>query len=351
MPTHHRRARHGFTLVELLVTIGIIGMLMSLLVVGVRQAMLRARVASTVVEISKLASSVQAFKERYGAYPLCMGDKTASATGSISGRQQRFVTSVRKAFPRYVPANPAYSTINTFIQSNYKYKNKTQQLMSLSLDTLDPSESLVFWLGGFPTPVDTASGLPRSSRKLFGFHTDPTAPFRVDTSSSSVVAQRTTSLFDFDDGRLQDSDNDGWLEYVPSLLNSVDSSAPYVYFDAQTYTQGSPSIGQATSANYLGYSSTVYPDWGVAVPWAGTVSSTAPISWINPNTFQIISSGADGSYSSSNELSQSSPRVPVYPAAQEYRYGSATTATALDSYEQDNLTNFADGTVSDAAGS
>ncbi|HWA97989.1 MAG TPA: prepilin-type N-terminal cleavage/methylation domain-containing protein [Pirellulales bacterium] len=84
-PKNARRAYgRGFTLVEVLVVVAIIGMLMSLLVVGVRKAMSTAVQKATLVDISKLATAIEGVKARVGKYPPCMGAITSSATKNTS---------------------------------------------------------------------------------------------------------------------------------------------------------------------------------------------------------------------------------------------------------------------------
>lgn len=268
---------------------------------------------------------------------------------------------LRNAFKRFDPGS--YSELKTAIASNYNYKNASGSLISLDLDTLDSAEALVFWLGGMPTPY--ANGSQVAPRRLFGLHANPRHPFQVDAAIENVSATlyRTSpgKYFDFDDARLTDYDNDGWLEYVPLLDVASDRPAPYVYFDGSLYAQGDWGRGTAPSSTqgippYKGYPSNtssnygeLLAEWGLAVPYATFVDSkiaTAPIKWANPNSFQIICAGIDGQYGAAGV---GAVRLPVFPSAATFRGNGFATVGTYDEEELDNLTNFAERAIGSVA--
>jgi hypothetical protein len=210
----------------------------------------------------------------------------------------------------------------------YSYWNtQYNQKRYLDIDTIDNAEAMVFWLGGFPTPVN-GSGQPMASRKLIGFNSDPTNPFSLDMTSSTVtnptafLQNRTTPLYQFDESRLVDADSDGFWEYVPNFSGSSDSPSaipPYVYFDASLYsswtTLGSccvlsyPGNGKnppvRDSPQFMNPQLIASPgdaggNWGVAMPVASSVTSplnNGIITWKNPTSYQIICAGQDLHYS------------------------------------------------------
>jgi prepilin-type N-terminal cleavage/methylation domain-containing protein len=65
-----RRPRSGFTLIEMLVVIVILGILMSLAIVGVTSALKSARVSKTEAMIEGLVSACEQYKSRgWADYP------------------------------------------------------------------------------------------------------------------------------------------------------------------------------------------------------------------------------------------------------------------------------------------
>jgi type II secretory pathway pseudopilin PulG len=349
-------------MVELLVTIAIIAMLMGLLITGVRKAMTSAKQSGQVFEIAKLGTSIEAVKAKSGAYPPCMGALTNGlVTGTMIDRGQRFDRYVRKAFPRCIVT---YDDLKASMGTAggpyaYTYQSSNGARGSLSIQTLDQAEAIVFWLAGFPTPY--VNGQPISSRKTIGFNSDPTNPFKLDTSSTtggtSNIVGRSSPLFDFEEDRLEDFDGDGWLEYSP-----VDDSPPYVYFDAALYMGKArttdaipyfmyPSFG--TNAPNTSTTQTAYANmrqmWGTVGPYAAAnLQGTAAMQWMNPNTFQIISPGLDGQYGPSSMAT--SNRIAIPPTGAVYLGGMPGASTTLGIEETDNLANFTDGTIGDVIG-
>ncbi len=347
-----RSRRAAFTMVELLVAIAIIAMLMGLLITGIRKAMVSAKQSGMVFEISRLATSMEGVKSKSGSYPPCMGALTSGqVTGSMVDRGTRFDRYLRKAYPRCLVNYDALKASMGTIPYAYTYQTPTGSPGTLSIQTLDQAEAIVFWLGGFPTPF--VNGQPVSSRKIIGFHSDPTNPFKLD----STLTARTPPLYDFDDDRLEDHDGDGWLEYCP-----IDDGPPYVYYDASLYTGKSrttdplpyfmypsfvtnaPNTGIATS-----YYTNLRQTWGVVGPYAAAnMQSGASMQWLNPNTFQIIAPGLDGQYGPSSLSTVN--RITIPSTGVVYSGGMPGSSTSLSTEETDNLANFTDGTIGDAIG-
>ncbi|MGA1265714.1 MAG: type II secretion system protein [Phycisphaerales bacterium] len=78
-----REARAGFTLVELLVVIGIIAVLAGLLIVGVGAATRRAQAANTRFLMSSMVQAMAQFKADHGYYPPVLGDPRTLQGGTL----------------------------------------------------------------------------------------------------------------------------------------------------------------------------------------------------------------------------------------------------------------------------
>jgi prepilin-type N-terminal cleavage/methylation domain-containing protein len=376
----YRNGRRGFTLVELLVTITIIASLMGLTSVAIYKVMKRAKQTVWQVEIDQLAQAITGYKEKHIGYPPCMGVMPGLAGAP---REKLFDRHLKQAFPS---SSFTYTTASGAITNTYHYNYVAGgTVYTLSLGTLDAAESMVFWLGGLPTPVNTANNnAPLAANKLFGFNRDATNPFKIDAGSYTLTADamrfRTFSTsFQFDQTRLVDNDQDGWLEYIPTKPAIGDVTAPYVYFDSNSYgnlTTGSavtlfPKYPNPATAGANDPALTLLGRWGAAVPLALTLGSNAagvmPIQWANPNGVQIICAGADGQYAGNGSVSLTVVRVPTFPnqanvlrmASQQAYEVYATSGGPFTSpptfpnpnftdWELDNQTNLSGKTLEDA---
>ena len=391
------RPRSAFTLVELLVVIAILGVLAGLSTTVVYKALRTAKEAAITAEMSQLESAFKAYKEQYGQYPPNMGD-AAMYNSNTTVRQWRFNMHMRKFAPRsplsYGGGGANGTSLHEYLLANtgnsYNYMVSVNgSVQKLDISTLDPAEALVFWLGGFPAPC-SSNGQPLCSTKLIGFHANPLNPFMLDPynvkSPLTFMQSRKAKLFDFDETRLVDNDQDGWLEYVPSGISApMGGTPPYVYFDAGGYTypwlsqqiapfggypaaitgctnSGNSSMMQNLSGGSSGSSSSgggggasgssgggsssgaAGSGWGLAMPYASVFSqgTLVPAVWINPMGVQIVCSGLDGQYSQSATL-----RIPTYPSGVTYTGSGYSTASFYDPGELDNLTNFSPGELND----
>jgi hypothetical protein len=299
-------------------------------------------------EIDQLHNSIQAYKEKYLVYPPCMGESDPDA------RKRQFMTHLQKVYPSsgYGVQVADFDNLNNYIRQNYKVEagGSGGPIVALDLNSLDPAEALVFWLGGFPTPVATGTGGngPIAPSRLFGFNKDWDSPIKRSLAQEATdpLATRTTARFDFRQERMVDNDEDGWWEYVPSPATTGAAVAPFVYFDSATYRRSSE------TPNLLG--TVLYPKdpklaalFGTAVPFAESYNPADAGSpkWSHPDSFQIICGGLDGNLSAPS----TGPRVEIFPLAASHAGGlpPAGSDIELDDEERDNVTNLARGTLGD----
>jgi prepilin-type N-terminal cleavage/methylation domain-containing protein len=350
------RKRGGFTLVELLVVIAIIGTLMTLTTAAVWRAIQKAKEAKISVEIDHLSQAVQAYKERQVAFPPSLSNAV------VTDRQLAFMRHVQVAFPNCVYGTAAgnFGTLtNSVALTNsgywaYNYLTPSGSTAALNLYTLDQAESLVFWLAGFPTPINISTKMPVAGRKMFGFHRDSDNPFKRDPTNVEGLEPlrfRTDPTFQFDPLRLVDNDGDGWPEYVPVTPSTGSPTAPYVYFDADAYTDSTSQkiikhlcYPRITDTNTSTMAAQLASQWGVAAPMAlfFDPSGANPTRWAKDTSFQIICAGLDGIYSTPATDLTKGQRIPVYPSGQVYDANSGfTTQTYYSNFDLDNLTNIA----------
>ena len=86
------RQPNAFTLVELLVVIGVIAMLVGLLIVGINAAQKRAQKMNTQFLLSSISQALSRFKSDHGYYPPVLGDPTELTAPPQPGNQLGWLT-------------------------------------------------------------------------------------------------------------------------------------------------------------------------------------------------------------------------------------------------------------------
>jgi prepilin-type N-terminal cleavage/methylation domain-containing protein len=295
MRTNQQAQQAGFTLVEMLVVIVIIGILAAFLIPAVTGAWNKAIDGRIAIEVANIQRAVEAYKENHGDYP--------PNTNDLALIRRHMKT----AFPK-IDNSELISVAD--LLANY----------------LDPAEAIPFWLGGF------------SSNKKFPF-TGPGGPLVFYNGNFYANPERNTGLHEFDEARLTldksitvldpgpppiqaqlstDGDTDSFPVYI-----AYGSKLPLVYFDARSYG----------SAFYAPNPSMT----GAAKPYLSDRDKpTSPLGkeWVNKDSFQIISAGRDNHYGSAAILGPPpDPSLhPIYPSGVRY---------ILE--DNDNIASFSEG--------
>jgi len=253
-----RRQAAGFTLVELIVVIGIISLLIGLLLAAISKARDAGPRVQTRADISNLSVAIESFKTTYQVnyIPTCLvmsSDYTADpASVALQDSRQYFARVWPKAIVNGKTSWPAPKT------------------------TLDGNMVLVLFLGGTPPARQ-------------GVLNSPSNPFQVPADGSVAKGP----FFDFKPERVnaagQYLDPYGNPYYYFSSVNGND----YDYFGKRYYDlapDNSPNLDSCKVPGMNregGFGSAVFNT--AVAPFRGIDGK-----YINPNGYQIISMGKDG---------------------------------------------------------
>jgi prepilin-type N-terminal cleavage/methylation domain-containing protein len=305
----------GFTLVEILVVIAIIGMLVGLLVPAINAARATARRTVIKADMAQLVLAIERFRTSIGGgqYP---------PDGTSTPDLQQFCTA---AWPR----------VYWIATGKSNYNATPPQVL---YPTVTPDTALCFWLGGAQDSSGTTSSGASTTVRFTGFSANPTNPF--DNSPSRV---QPSFEFPTDTTRLVESTTASGVSngsttvywnlyyYYPPNNKATSANQPYVYFKPVVVTPGqapqytSTPIQPGSSANSSGNTTLPYKD-------STTSTTAAQMTFVNPQMYQLLCPGLDGKYGNYGLGSGNVPNYPQYPAGGNY-----DATSGID--DQTNFTN------------
>lgn len=199
--TNHKKpiTKSGFTLIELMMVVGIIAILLAILVPAVQSAISNARNREVASEITGLETAVAAFKAQYGVNP--PSSITLYEQGGAWSPESRKI--IRRIFGL------------GFDFSKDRDINGNGTPGEATPIELTGDECLVFFLGGVP---DNSGAAPT----VLGFSHSKTDPF------SRGGSNRIKAFGDFAADRLIDTDMDGMPSYFDKF--NAQGGNPIIFF-------------------------------------------------------------------------------------------------------------------------
>jgi type II secretory pathway pseudopilin PulG len=265
-----------------MIVIAIIGVLVSLVSVGVMKALEKGRSVAARTEISQLEAAIAAAKQNFGNV-----DNLPSVIELYSNGPN-----FKNAAELTVAGVPTYpntrDTFNFFTKVFGKNWHTTTQIQWLGTTintnsyatqpkTLYGIEALVFLLGGYAD----GSG---SSPNFLGFSSNPLNPMDVTNTKYKLKGP----FYEFDKTRIKAGTN------FYTLVNGWEGL--YAYFSSSDYKKYFDSNNSAFSQPLKPYVSKYVPPSLLSTPTAYTNSGhiqNGAFTFINNKSFQLVSSGMD----------------------------------------------------------
>ena len=287
-------AKAGFTLVELLVVITIIGLLVAIAIPTIRGVMVNVSTTTMKMEVESLVDAIERYQQTYGDYP---PDFSSEA---VVDRHYR------KLFPRIDPDE--LTLIKSFTGTGSSGANP------YNATRIDRAEALVLTLGGYSDDIQRPLTGPGGPLEFRGYVDNN----RTNMANYQINPDRTNALMEFQTKRLtmESTGTGANIRYVSTDENgtgndlfptylAIEDGAPFVYFDSRTYGYFAPFPG-----DFNGWANANNSDLGAVRPYASVdqIANTtgsnysslqnAIAAWkfMNANTYQVIAPGPSGAF-------------------------------------------------------
>ena len=385
--------RRGFTLVEILVVIAIIGILMAVLIPAINAARISVLTGSLKAECSAFENSIEAYRLKYGDYPPDFSDMR------LAERHYR------RIFPEILESELTLLKRLTDDIADNDAANLTTTGNHVPC-LLDRAEALVWAVGGFSSDAQrpfTGSGGPLSLMQG-GVNGNPSnyqynvardnALMDLEANSLSLVSAESAAISYAN--RTESSDEDNLSGSGTNVIHSrrdvfpvyrdSEDEAPFVYFDSRTYTTSGINMQIMDGSTDFNIYATVLEDEadGVRPIYSDQINSNLTIpstsgetyadqsdatailqafQFINANTFQVLGSGIDGRYGSLVSTSDGNaywqyptgsllvmnttfdePADLVDTVVSNYN---SSSRGGIETFEKDNVANFSDRSFAD----
>ncbi len=325
-PLGGKATRRGFTLVEMLVVIAIIGILAALITAAAANALWAAKQTKIKSEVDILAGAIEKFKQQYGSYPptnlMC---PQVSGTNTANPQLLAFVS---RAFQRYAVTSNASSLGNQIYQDLH--------FAGVDTTVLDPQVALVFWLSGFgPDPTDpfNRNNLAVTRTPFFTFDQTrlvlaETNPSMGTTAGNAGAVSVTGTMCPLGTAAGTAPSVWNYAAATPTygigqlVYNAPYGNAAYCYFDYQSYgtlyNTSTGSLGIPATSGQIGIinatttaateeltasttvSAIISTGTGYVTPYVLDVNNNNTFdpadTFCKPTSFQIISAGQDGAF-------------------------------------------------------
>lgn len=345
--------RTGFTLVELLMVILVIGILVSMLAVAINPVLNRARETSINTEMSNIALAIENFENKYGFYPPSFSGFAKVASDPLDPHASDAAALARSNHLQLLPflnkLSPTHLESIPITLTGWPVGVTRLQVWWVKIGRhLDDRSSLVFWLNGLANnkqfPFTHGGQLPIQGGELaLPVTWNANSAFLAENGSASTVQPTAVPLdredsFDLKSGQIKQERFDAATNSFIPLPDGVavynqpfgnqKRDLAYRYRNAAFYDLGAPnnSVSNPVDNDDPTSSARSGDAYYVRVAPFGSQTRTGQV-FLNPTSFQLTSFGLDG----------------VAAAAPINRVDNVAPTSFVSN--NDNIANFANGRI------